>query len=534
MIARQSLLMIGTRFFVRLLGWIGLVVLAKSWGSFAPEATGVIGFAMAFLGIFSIISRLGINEAHVKKISEGQDLGLCLGTFGFLKLVLSLLMVVFALAFIYVWKTFFGGGFVDATTETVVYVFILYYVILNFQYIPLYTFQATREIAKRQFCQLFEGLTKAPLEIVLAVAGVSIAGVAVAPMISWPDFLEPFRRFISQHPQGSLAMAYVFAALTPLLVGFFLLRKYPLKKPTKDMIKSYIVFALPLSLISVIGIVSTNIDKIMIGYFWTSSEVGYYFTIQQILEMFQIVYASVAMAMLPSFSKHHSNKNMSEIRRIATNGERYLSMVMIPAIVVVIVYARPIISIMLTNAYLPAASALMILSVMTYFRAQNNYLRALIIGVNRQKLLIKTTFVTLASNIIINLILIPESNPLSIYGINGAAGASVATLISMFLCCVYMRYYVRKLTGVAMVSKGFILHAFAGVIMGVFLYYCLDFTQLSSWYGIGLFSLVGLGIYILILKLLREFDKDDLNFFLDIINFKQMIKYIKEEITKKK
>ncbi len=153
---------------------------------------------------------------------------------------------------------------------------------------------------------------------------------------------------------------------------------------------------------------------------------------------------------------------------------------------------------------------------------------------NLRKLFITTTFVALASNIIISLILIPEANLLSIYGINGAAGASIATLISMFLCCVYMRYYLKKLTGVAMISKGFLLYVFAGSIMAVFLYYSLGLTQLSSWCAIGLFSLVGLEINILILTLLKEFDKDDLNFFLDNINFKQMIRYIKEEIKMSK
>lgn len=31
------------------LGWIGLVILAKFWGGFVPEAMGIVGFAVAFL-----------------------------------------------------------------------------------------------------------------------------------------------------------------------------------------------------------------------------------------------------------------------------------------------------------------------------------------------------------------------------------------------------------------------------------------------------------------------------------------------------
>jgi len=85
MIARKSFLIIITSFITRLFGWIGLVILAKLWSDFAPEALGVIGFAMSFIAIFNIIGDLGFSGAHIKRISEGQDLGACIGTFAAIK-----------------------------------------------------------------------------------------------------------------------------------------------------------------------------------------------------------------------------------------------------------------------------------------------------------------------------------------------------------------------------------------------------------------------------------------------------------------
>ena len=46
MIARKSLLIVTSHFLIQFIGWIGLVVLAKLWGGFAPHALGIIGFAM--------------------------------------------------------------------------------------------------------------------------------------------------------------------------------------------------------------------------------------------------------------------------------------------------------------------------------------------------------------------------------------------------------------------------------------------------------------------------------------------------------
>jgi O-antigen/teichoic acid export membrane protein len=104
MIARKSALIVGTQFFVRLLGWIGLVILAKLWGGFAPEAMGIIGFAMAFLALFNIIADLGFSHAHVKRVSEGKDLGTCISTFASIKVILTGLMVLLVFIAIYIWK----------------------------------------------------------------------------------------------------------------------------------------------------------------------------------------------------------------------------------------------------------------------------------------------------------------------------------------------------------------------------------------------------------------------------------------------
>ena len=91
--ARKSMLVCSSQLIIAILGWIGLVVLAKMWGSYAPEALGIIGYALAFVGLFGALADIGFSQAHVKRISEGKDLGTCIGTFIFIKGLLIILMV---------------------------------------------------------------------------------------------------------------------------------------------------------------------------------------------------------------------------------------------------------------------------------------------------------------------------------------------------------------------------------------------------------------------------------------------------------
>ena len=41
-----------------------------------PEPLGLISFGTAYVTLFLIISNLGFDTAHVKRVSEGKDLGL--------------------------------------------------------------------------------------------------------------------------------------------------------------------------------------------------------------------------------------------------------------------------------------------------------------------------------------------------------------------------------------------------------------------------------------------------------------------------
>lgn len=535
MIARKSFLIITSQFFIRFLGWIGLIVLAKLWGAFAPEALGIIGFAMAFLALFSYLANLGFGQAHVKKVSEGKDLGTCIGTYATIKISLTVLMVIVIFASIFIWKNVFHGGFSDATTESVIIVLIVYYIFVNLRMIATYTFEGRKEIAKRQITGIFEGV-KTPFMILVALAGVSIIGVSISPAVNWPQFLQPFQRFLADHAIGSLAMTYVFAMMAAFFVGMWFLRKYPWKKPSWELFKCYFSFALPIMLISFIGVISINVDKIMIGYFWTSTEVGYYFTVQQVLQIIMILYLAVGTVLFPTFSEYHSNKDFEKIKQTARLAERYISMIMIPPIIVLIVFVTPVIEIMLTTAFLPATSVLITLAIYTYIFSLNRSYSSLIIGMNRPDIGAKIGIFMFATNISLNYLFIPKWGLLSSFGINGPTGAAIATLISCLVGFFGLRIAAKKLIGIKILQSHSPRHIIAGIVMGCVLYFlafCTPFFPAISWYLLLIFALLGLGIYLGILFVLKEFKKQDLDFFLNILHPKEMAKYVSSELKEK-
>ena len=531
MIARKSLLVVIAQFLTRTLGYVSLVVLAKLWGAFAPDALGVIGFAMSFIGVFYLITDLGFGQAHVKKISEGKDLGTCISTFFTIKIILTTLMATMVLITIFALDTVLHLGFHDATKQSVVLVFLLYYVLLSIQQIASYTFNGKGEIAKMQITSVFENIVKVPLSILVALAGFGLVGLA--PAIEWPSVLHPLQQFLAGHTIGSLAMAYVFGILTTVVVGFWLLRKNPWKKPSVELGKSYLTFAMPIFLFSIISTISANIDKLLIGYFWTSIEVGYYFTLQQILQIILIISVAFNTVLFPVYSEYHSNKDLKKINSTTKVVERYISMVVIPPIVVIIVFVNAVISIMLTSAFLPGASTFIVLAIYAVLASFMAPYYSLLVGMNKPGIYAKIGLGISLINIAMNFLFIPKWGLLTPVGINGPTGAAVALMLSNLVGFVWIRLAAKKLTGIQLLQSHTPRHIIAGVVMGLVLYLLAFRTGLFPnihWYHLLLFAGTGLVVYLAVLYLLREFTKQDFDFFIELLHPKKMLQYIKTEI----
>ena len=542
MIARKSFIIVISNFILQVLGWVGIVVLAKTWGAASTAALGSIAFAMSFIAIFNTFADLGFGKAHIKRVSEGKDLGTCIGTYATIKVFLTMAMVVAVLTSLFIMKTFLNQNFSDATTESLIYVFLLYYIFTNLSAIPRQTFVAKKKMVKLNLPDIFGRMVKVPLSILVALTGVHAILVQdtiinVETMAYWPEFLRPLQIYIYEHALGAYAFTYTLDMLIVLAVGFYFLRKYPIKRPSYQMFKNYAIFALPITLMSVIGIISTNIDKLMIGFFWTNVEVGYYFTVQRVFEMISIIYMSLGTVLFPTFSELHSTNNIDKIKETVDVSARYLSMVVMPVIVVIIIFVNPVIYILLDKSFLPAAPVLLVLTIYAFLEAILRPYAAVITGIDKVKIGAKSSFFVCTTNIILNYLFIPQNGLLSYFGINGPTGAAFATVLSCTFGFIYIRIMLKRLIGLKYYQKNIPKHIFAGVIMGLILYYLSNnifIMDLLNWYHLLIYAFGGLAIYIGILFLLKEFNKKDLMFFLDIIHPKKLLSYVNSELKEKK
>jgi O-antigen/teichoic acid export membrane protein len=439
-----------------------------------------------------------------------------------------------------IWKYVLHNEFFDATKESVIYIFILYYIFSNLASIALQTFVGRKEIAKVEVPMAFEPFVRVPLMIFVAFAGATgIAMIApeldidVITPVTWPAFLLPIQTFIAAHAVVALAMCYVIGFGAVFLVATWLLRRYPIKRYNKEMAKSYLVFALPVMLLSITSIIAANVDKVMLGYFWSFEEVGYYFSVQRITILLLAIPTAVGTVLFPTISEYHARNNVAGIKEVTHSAERYISMVAIPLITIVIIFPEPIINIVLSSAFLPAASTLAMLTVYVFVFSLTWPYISLITGINRPDIAAKIGVAMCIVNIGLNYLFIPEWGLLSPLGITGPVGAATATVLSQLVGFVGLRVAARRLTGIKVMQTNTPRHIVAGVVMGIGLYYLNSFIPLVRWYHLIGFAFVGIAVYIGVLVIIREFKKRDLNFFLDLAQPAGMLDYIKSELKGK-
>ncbi len=482
------------------LAFVGLFFMTRYLGT---DIYGSVVWTLSFVATFNAVADLGFGSAHIKRVSEGQDIDDCVSTYAVIKLALTGVMVIFTLSSIFVWTSILGGTLEETSTDLIL-LFILFQVLFDISSIATFTFQAKMEMAKLPLVTLIDPLVRVPLIIIISVNSMGMM---------------------------ELAYAYVISALAVALVAMFMLFRDKIKWRRPTLLRSYYKFALPLALIAVISVLNGTLDKLLIGFFWTSGDVGLYTAPQVFLTVFAAISAAVATLTFPSFSKLHSEGNLEQIRSLTRQAERYIMMIGLPVTIVIIMFPFEVCLVLLGPLFEDSGWVIAIMAVTNLLNMLNAVHGSQIIAVNRPDLSARIVLVTFPVNVILLLLLVPDSFLGFGLGLS-YTGAAMAMLVATIMGFIIVRYVVWRLTGTSTDTR-LSLQLLAGGVAAAVLFVLGMFLDITSWYMLIGFGLVGLGAFLITLYALREFTRDDLNYFLELVNIKKMLQYIKGELKHK-
>ncbi len=234
-----------------------------------------------------------------------------------------------------------------------------------------------------------------------------------------------------------------------------------------------------------------RIDSVLIFLFLGKEETGVYVAAFKLIESLALILASIRGALFPTLSRAFL-ADPKELHRIWGRVVRVLFLITIPISVITVTLAPQLIKFIFGSAFEMSAVILQILAAPFLFLILNEFITYLLLAVNETKSVIKTAVTGAIFCIIANVVVIPRM------GIIGVA--VVAGLTELLVLFLFSRSITEK-CGHTPVFSLIWRPALAAVAMGVFL-------KLISWPLIPLI-LSGVGVYFIVLLLLRAFNEHD-------------------------
>ena len=444
--------------FTNFLGVITVAYLARILG---PGDFGKINFALAVVGYFAILSHFGLNTIGTREIARAKEkindyvsniliLKLCLGTIAFVLLCIFVLLINKPLEMKYLIILY---GFTIFTAN-----------VLLFDWV----FQGIEKMEYQGIALILQGICY--LALILLIIKSSEQLLLIPPILVFAQMLS-----------------VIF--LIAVFIKKFRIPKFGFNLTLwKILIKN----AIPVGLIGIMSIIIFNTPIVLLGFFRPQQEVGYFAAAHKIVWMLIGLSTAFGAAIFPVLSYYHKT-SFESFQKLCNHALKLMIILGIPTAVGITILAAHIINLVYGIKYATSVIILQILIwnvLLVYISVTFIFI---LLAAGRERKVLRISIFYAGSIVIFNLILILK------FGVIGAAITSVtAGLITLIL-------YFHETKGIVDVAirQYTFSSMIASFVMGLLLYYCLDYN---------LFVLIFTGgiVYLLCLYLFRGIEKKDI------------------------
>jgi O-antigen/teichoic acid export membrane protein len=189
-----------------------------------------------------------------------------------------------------------------------------------------------------------------------------------------------------------------------------------------------------------INMINYQADIVLIGYFLTATDVGYYAVAVGLSKFFWIIPQAIQRITYPATSRYWANNNHSALQTMIDKSMKFSACILLPVGLGVGFFAKGIITMIFGEGFGYSVLPLQILLVGTIINGvMQRPIGSILYSIGMPDLNLKIFASAAMTNLILNLILIPHF---------GIAGAAVATAISLSLIMLLILFYTIKETRV--------------------------------------------------------------------------------------
>lgn len=303
-----------------------------------------------------------------------------------------------------------------------------------------------------------------------------------------------------------IIITFVFSLFVTSLLFFFYFWKNlpsplaPLKISRMPLSKELIFFSIPLMATSILAMVITWTDTLMLGYFKGPEVVGLYNGALPLATLIPIALSSMGFIYVPIASSLYGKGQICEMGRVYQVLTKWVFSISFPIFFILFLFPGTVLIVLFGPNYIDASLALRILAIGFIFHTflGLNGLSLVVLGKSRTAMV--ATIIGAVSNVILNAILVP------IYGIVGAAIASMTAYASLNTYASIKLYQYSKIHPF---TPNYIKPVLSSLAILLLILYLKNFIEIKFWM-LFIIALAFLTAYFILLLLTKSFDEEDL------------------------
>ncbi len=404
---------------------------------FGPEDYGLFAIALSIIGFGSVFALVGLPAGvtrYISYYSAREDYRRVKGVItSALKISFPVSLIIMVILFVFsrdIALEFFHNIELDLVVKAIA-ISIPFYSLF---YIFSSAFIGFKKIECRVLSEnIFFNISKLVFVIIFGILGYGVFGIAISYTIA-------------------TAITFIFAA--------YLLetRVFPIFKTDIQSIpikREMLYFSLPLVLSGFMGTIVMWTDTTMLGFFKNAVAVGIYNAAIPTAQILMIFPGALGALFLPVITELHSKGKEKELKTVYKVIAKWMFYLNFPVFLLLVIFSRQVLNITFGKEYIAGYVALILLGGAYLTSVFSNPAIYTLQMLKKTKNILYISIINASLNVILNFELIP------IYGIGGAATASLTTFSVSTLLFVWFSY--REIH-VLPVSRAHIKSLIAGVI----------------------------------------------------------------------
>jgi len=210
--------------------------------------------------------------------------------------------------------------------------------------------------------------------------------------------------------------------------------KFEFKDINLKRMKSIFLFGLPVGVSNIIGLINTNIDKLIIGNFYDSETFAVFANGAYEMPFLSIIGGSLFNILIPTMKKHFDNNRKEELIRLWIKAGNVMITIMVPIAVSLLIFSKPLVILLFSEKYIKSVPYFALYQVKLLGRI---YLYgSLFLAVGKSRLYMYNATITMTLNLILDIIFVKLFGPI---------GAVIATVVSTYVLVILQIFQISKI-----------------------------------------------------------------------------------------